>query len=58
MRRLTTVWRSLFHEQAVDKVLDEEIRSYRQLLETKRSLLALIRKPHGAKPQSNLEEST
>jgi putative ABC transport system permease protein len=33
MRWLTTIWLNLFHKHAVDKVLDEEIRSYRQLLE-------------------------
>ena len=33
MQWLITIWRNLFHKHAVDKVLDEEIRSYRQLLE-------------------------
>ena len=33
MRWLRTIWRNLFHKHAVDKILDEEIRSYRQLLE-------------------------
>lgn len=33
MRWLITIWRNLFHKHAVDETLDEEIRSYRQLLE-------------------------
>jgi len=33
MRWLITIWLNLFHKHAVDKVLDEEIRSCRQLLE-------------------------
>jgi putative ABC transport system permease protein len=33
MRWLITIWRNLFHKRAVDIALDEEIRSYRQLLE-------------------------
>ena len=33
MRWLITIWRNLFHKRAVDQVLDEELRSYRQLLE-------------------------
>lgn len=33
MRWSITVWRNLFHKYAVDKSLDEEICSYRQLLE-------------------------
>ena len=33
MRWLITIWRNLFHKHAVDRILDEEIRSYRQLLE-------------------------
>jgi putative ABC transport system permease protein len=32
MRRLITIWRNLFHKRAVDQILDEELRSYRQLL--------------------------
>jgi hypothetical protein len=49
MRWLITIWRNLFHKQAMDTVLDEEIRSYWQLLEGERLLPALIRKPRGAK---------
>ena len=33
MRWLITIWRNLFHKRAVDQILDEELRSYRQLLE-------------------------
>jgi predicted permease len=33
MRWLITFWRNLFHQPAVDQILDEELRSYRQLLE-------------------------
>jgi predicted permease len=33
MRWLITIWRNLFHKRSVDRILDEEIRSYRQLIE-------------------------
>src|SRR5690349_7615953 len=33
MRWVMTIWRNLFHKRAVDQTLDEELRSYRQLLE-------------------------
>jgi len=33
MRWVITIWRNLFHKRAVDQILDEELRSYRQLLE-------------------------
>ncbi len=33
MRWLITIWRNLFHKRVVDQTLDEELRSYRQLLE-------------------------
>jgi len=33
MRQLIAIWRNLFRKHAVENILDEEIRSYRQLLE-------------------------
>jgi len=33
MRWLATIWRNLFHRRAVDDLLDEEVRSHKQLLE-------------------------
>ncbi|HUK17300.1 MAG TPA: ABC transporter permease [Bryobacteraceae bacterium] len=33
MRWVIAIWRNLFHKRAVDQILDEELRSFRQLLE-------------------------
>ena len=37
MRRLRAIWRNLVHKDAADRLLDEEIRSYKQLLEDEKT---------------------